>query len=61
MSIGGINMKKRCSFCKKEIDLFTKECPYCYEEQGIPKIIWIVLGILIILCLVIGIYLGVSG
>ena len=54
-------MKKRCSFCKKEIDLFTKECPYCYEDQGIPAIVWIGIIILVILCLAIGIYLGVSG
>ena len=51
-------MKKRCSFCKKEIGFFVKECPYCYETQGIPKIILVALVILIIICLIIGIYLG---
>ena len=54
-------MKKRCSFCKKEIDFFIKECPYCYEDQGIPAIVWIGIIILVVLCLAIGIYLGVSG
>lgn len=41
-------MKKRCSFCKKEIDFFAKECPYCYEEQGIPVLILGLISIIII-------------
>lgn len=54
-------MKKRCSFCKKEIGFFVKECPYCYETQKVPILIWILLLIVLLICLGVGFYLGIQG
>ncbi len=52
----GDKMKKRCKFCKKEIGIFVKECPYCYEDQSILSMIWPFLLILLIIILFISIY-----
>ncbi len=54
-------MKKRCSFCKKEIGFFVKECPYCYETQGIPKLVWSFIISLLLIGLIVGIFIGINS
>lgn len=59
-SKGSDFIKKKCTFCKKELDFTTRVCPYCYEKQTFSKEILITVVIILLFCFLIGLIIGMN-